>query len=80
MRHLENKLTSLVRAVVEPMGYELVGVEHFQRGKTTSVLRVYIDHIEGDLVTGDQDRVRTRGTRWQLARVAGRRRRAWRWS
>jgi ribosome maturation factor RimP len=56
MRHLENKLTSLARAVVEPMGYELVGVEHFQRGKGAAVLRVYIDHVEGGLATADQDR------------------------
>jgi len=43
MRHLENKLTGLVRSVVEPMGYELVGVEYLQRGKPGAVLRVYID-------------------------------------
>jgi len=43
MRHLENELTGLVRSVVEPMGYELVGVEYFQRGKPGAVLRVYID-------------------------------------
>lgn len=45
MRRLEDKLTGLVRSVVEPMGYELVGVEYFQRGKRGAVLRVYIDHL-----------------------------------
>jgi len=45
MRHLESKLTGLVRSVVEPLGYELVGVEYFQRGKQDAVLRVYIDHL-----------------------------------
>ena len=48
MRHLENKLTSLVRSVVEPMGYELVGIDHLQRGKGGALLRVYIDHASGD--------------------------------
>jgi ribosome maturation factor RimP len=45
MRHLDNELTSLVRSVVEPMGYELVGVEYFQRGKGGALLRVYIDRV-----------------------------------
>jgi ribosome maturation factor RimP len=48
MRHLENELTHLVRSVVEPMGYELVGVEYAQRGKGGGLLRVYIDHMNGD--------------------------------
>ncbi|WP_133511355.1 ribosome maturation factor RimP [Candidatus Thiosymbion oneisti] len=47
MRHLEDELTGLVRSVVEPMGYELVGAEYFQRGKRGAVLRVYIDHPSG---------------------------------
>jgi ribosome maturation factor RimP len=42
----------LVRSVVEPMGYELVGVEYFQRGKGGAVLRVYIDQLEGDGAKG----------------------------
>jgi len=46
MRRAENRLTQLVRSVVEPMGYELVGVEHFQRGHG-AVLRVYIDKEHG---------------------------------
>jgi ribosome maturation factor RimP len=40
-------LTRLARSVVEPLGYELVGVEYFQRGKLGGVLRVYIDHADG---------------------------------
>ncbi|MCB2263173.1 MAG: ribosome maturation factor RimP [Candidatus Thiosymbion ectosymbiont of Robbea hypermnestra] len=44
MRHPESELTSLVRSVVEPMGYELVGVDYFQRGRRGAVLRVYIDY------------------------------------
>lgn len=47
MRHAENELTRLVRSVAEPMGYELVGVEYFQRGTSGAVLRVYIDHDNG---------------------------------
>lgn len=52
MRHAENELTRLVRSVVEPMGYELVGVEYFQRGTGGAVLRIYIDHPPGDRETG----------------------------
>jgi len=44
MRHGKGELTHLVRSVVEPLGYELVGVEYFQRGGAGAVLRVYIDH------------------------------------
>lgn len=47
MRHAENDLTRLVRSVAEPMGYELVGVEYFQRGTGGAVLRVYIDQEKG---------------------------------
>jgi ribosome maturation factor RimP len=47
MRHAENELTRLVGSVVEPMGYELVGVEYFQRGTGGAVLRIYIDHPPG---------------------------------
>lgn len=42
----------LARSVVEPMGYELVGVEYFQRGTGGSILRVYIDRTDGDQTTG----------------------------
>jgi ribosome maturation factor RimP len=34
------------------MGYELVGVEYFQRGRGSAVLRVYIDHQNGDREKG----------------------------
>jgi len=47
MRQEENELTRLVRSAAEPMGYELVGVEYFQRGTGGAVLRVYIDHENG---------------------------------
>lgn len=33
--------------MVEPMGYELVGVQYLQRGKGGSLLRIYIDHEKG---------------------------------
>ena len=47
MQPVDSNLTRLARRVVEPMGYELVGVEHFQRGGGASTLRVYIDHARG---------------------------------
>jgi len=47
MQRVDDKLTSLARGVVEPMGYELVGVEFFQRSARSSLLRVYIDHERG---------------------------------
>jgi len=47
MQPVDSTLTQLARRVVEPMGYELVGVEHFQRGVGASTLRVYIDHERG---------------------------------
>jgi ribosome maturation factor RimP len=37
----------LAKSVVEPMGYDLVGVEFLQRGGAGAVLRVYIDHEDG---------------------------------
>ncbi len=42
---LEQKLTELVLAPVEALGYELVGIE-FVRGRT-STLRIYIDSEDG---------------------------------
>jgi ribosome maturation factor RimP len=42
----EGKLTQLARSVVEPMGYELLGVE-YAGGQGGAVLRVYIDHEKG---------------------------------
>ena len=47
MRRTETALTSLIRSVVEPMGYELVGVQYLQRGGGGGVLRIYIDHEKG---------------------------------
>lgn len=47
MQPANSTLTILARRVVEPMGYELVGVEFFQRGAGSSTLRVYIDHARG---------------------------------
>jgi len=43
----DDRLMTLARSVVEPMGYELVGVEYFQRGSHGAVLRVYIDREQG---------------------------------
>lgn len=42
-----SQLTALVRNVVEPMGYELVGCELASQGKGSQVFRVYIDHENG---------------------------------
>ena len=40
-------MTALVESVVEPMGYEAVGVEFVQPGGGAAVLRVYIDQERG---------------------------------
>lgn len=45
MSTLEQKLTEMISAPVEALGYELVGVE-FVRGRQ-STLRIYIDSEEG---------------------------------
>ncbi len=45
MRSAPDRLTELVRQVVEPMGYELVGVEYVRASGST--LRVYIDQESG---------------------------------
>jgi ribosome maturation factor RimP len=42
----DSTLTLLARRVVEPLGFELVGVEFFQHG-ASATLRVYIDHEQG---------------------------------
>jgi ribosome maturation factor RimP len=47
MAHEDSRLTQLARSVVEPMGYELVGVEYGQRAGGGIVLRVYIDTPQG---------------------------------
>lgn len=46
MRQANPKLTALAQAVVEPLGYELVGVEHIA-GAGHAVVRVFIDREEG---------------------------------
>lgn len=46
MLPVDDRLTCLVRGVVEPMGYELVGVEYIKT-RTAARLRVYIDHTDG---------------------------------
>jgi ribosome maturation factor RimP len=47
MQRVDDRLTALIRGVVEPMGYELAGVEYFQRSTRSSLLRVYIGHERG---------------------------------
>lgn len=47
MHKASDKLVELVRKVVEPMGYELVGVEHVTGQGRAGLLRVYIDKEEG---------------------------------
>lgn len=42
-----DSLAGLIRETVEPMGYELVGVEYLSQGKDGSLLRIYIDHADG---------------------------------
>ena len=47
MQPADSHLTLLARGIVEPMGFELVGVEYFQRGGDQATLRIYIDHERG---------------------------------
>ena len=47
MRRTNDRLTTLVTSVVEPMGYEALGIEHASAGSAQAVLRVYIDHANG---------------------------------
>jgi ribosome maturation factor RimP len=47
MQQVDPKLARLVRSVVEPMGYECVGVDHVSGTAGGAVLRVYIDHADG---------------------------------
>ena len=47
MRTADSALTMLIESVVEPMGYEAVGVEYAQHGAGSALLRVYIDHERG---------------------------------
>lgn len=41
------QITELVRNVVEPMGYELLGCEMVSQGSAGNIFRVYIDHDAG---------------------------------
>jgi ribosome maturation factor RimP len=49
MQSAPERLNQLIEQVVEPMGYELVGVE-YRRGGDSGLLRVYIDQDSGILV------------------------------
>ncbi len=50
MQRASAKLQEIVRNVVEPMGYELVGVEYLTGHEGGNLLRVYIDKEDGILV------------------------------
>ena len=47
MHRASDKVVELVRRVVEPMGYELVGVEYLTGYQGSNLLRVYIDTEDG---------------------------------
>ncbi len=47
MRKAPEELIDMVRATVQAMGYELVGVELFRKGSSGLVLRIYIDSVQG---------------------------------
>ena len=47
MHRCSTELTELARRVVEPMGYELVGVEYLSGYQGGNLLRVYIDTEKG---------------------------------
>jgi len=55
MRQAPENLNSLLRPVIENLGYELVGIEYIPQGNY-SLLRVYIDSDEGIMIT-DCERV-----------------------
>ncbi|HDK37399.1 MAG TPA: ribosome maturation factor RimP [Thiolapillus brandeum] len=50
MQKASAKLQEIVRKVVEPMGYELVGVEYLAGYQGGNLLRIYIDKENGILV------------------------------
>jgi ribosome maturation factor RimP len=52
MRTAPRQLSEIIRAPVEAMGYELVGVQLFRKGRSGLVLRVYIDR-EGGITLDD---------------------------
>ncbi|MEJ1297603.1 MAG: ribosome maturation factor RimP [Candidatus Sedimenticola sp. (ex Thyasira tokunagai)] len=47
MASAADSLTEMIRETVEPMGYELVGVEYRSQGTGGSLLCIYIDHTNG---------------------------------
>ncbi|TRY29939.1 ribosome maturation factor RimP [Aliiglaciecola sp. M165] len=54
MSQLEQKLTEMLNAPVEALGFELLGIEFVRAGKH-STLRVYIDHPDGITVDNCAD-------------------------
>lgn len=50
MKQAPDNLIQLAKSTVEPMGYELVGVQMINRGKHGKTLRVYIDKENGILL------------------------------
>jgi ribosome maturation factor RimP len=46
LSQLEQKLTEMLTAPVEALGFEMVGVEFLRAGKHSS-LRIFIDHPDG---------------------------------
>jgi ribosome maturation factor RimP len=47
MQQAPDKILELARSTIEPMGYELVGVELLNAGKHGKTLRIYIDKDDG---------------------------------
>lgn len=56
MRKVPDNLQSLVTGVVEPLGFELWGVEMLPRQKSGQLLRIYID-AEAGIGVGDCEKV-----------------------
>lgn len=56
MRNVPDKLQGLVTGVVEPLGFELWGVEMLPRQKSGQLLRIYID-ADGGIGVGDCEKV-----------------------
>lgn len=47
MKQAPQQLIDLARSAIEPMGYELVGVELINQSNYAKTLRIYIDHEKG---------------------------------
>lgn len=48
MQQASSRLSNLATEIIEPLGYELVGIDFFRRGGTRrALLRVYIDQPQG---------------------------------